>query len=158
MNRILSHTVRAFLRVAIALTTFVSLSANSTIAEADGTRGTLRLQVKGAKHDRGKFVARLFRRSDQAPRGKAYREISTKPIKGKASLEFDNLAYGTYALFVFHDENGNGIPDHNFLGFPTEPMGFSGDFRLSLFSGVPDFDDLRFPFRKGAERIAVEVR
>lgn len=48
------------------------------------------------------------------------------------------LPAGTYALQVFQDDNGNHTLDFNWLGIPTEPVGFSG--HVSRY-GKPSFAD-----------------
>ena len=40
----------------------------------------------------------------------------------------DNVPAGEYALRVYHDANGNGSIDKNFIGIPTEPIGFSNRY------------------------------
>jgi len=39
-----------------------------------------------------------------------------------------DLASGEYALVVYQDENGNGRLDENFIGIPSEPLGFSNRY------------------------------
>lgn len=92
------------------------------------------------------------------PRGKGFREARIPASNSQPSVQFPDLAEGRYALFVYHDENDNGTLDHNFIGIPIEPMGFSNGFRVSLLSGIPDFDDLAFAFSRRAknQRITVE--
>jgi uncharacterized protein (DUF2141 family) len=68
------------------------------------------------------------------------------------------LKYGKYAVSVFHDENGNGTVDHNFLHFPAEPLGFSNDFHLGIFAGLPSFEKLQFEFTPGAEPVSILVK
>ncbi len=45
----------------------------------------------------------------------------------QARCDFEDIAPGTYALAVIHDENMNGKLDTNWLGVPTEGYGFSND-------------------------------
>lgn len=125
---------------------------------AGASRGTLTVHGSGLKHARGKVIAKLFRRDDDVPKGTAYRQLSAVPSSGGARLQFRDVPYGAYALFLFHDENGNGTLDHDFIGFPIEPLGFSAGFRPSLFTGLPDFEDLRFDFseQRSIERIILE--
>ena len=56
----------------------------------------------------------------------------------KSAVVFSNLEPGRYAAIAFHDENGNGKLDKNFLGIPTEPYGFSNN--VQGFLGPPTFD------------------
>jgi uncharacterized protein (DUF2141 family) len=59
---------------------------------------------------------------------------------------------------VFHDENGNGTLYHNILHFPAEPLGFSNQFYLGIFSGLPSFEKLQFEFTPGAEAVSILVK
>jgi outer membrane protein len=47
---------------------------------------------------------------------------------GTAPGRIRDLASGEYALVVYHDENGNGRLDENFIGIPNEPLGFSNRY------------------------------
>ncbi len=69
--------------------------------------------------------------------GVAYQHIQAAQ-KGNMTLKL-SLQPGSYAVAVFHDANGNGKLDTNFLGIPTEAYGFSNDARGSF--GPPDFKD-----------------
>ena len=49
--------------------------------------------------------------------------------RGLATISFENIASGTYAIAAFLDENGNGKMDTNFFGIPKEKYGFSNNIR-----------------------------
>ncbi len=72
------------------------------------------------------------------------RLLSAKVSKsGALTLPIEELLCGQeYALAVFHDINGNGELDRNFLGIPTEPWAFSG--RLRSRFRLPYFDEVKF--------------
>ena len=72
-------------------------------------------------------------------------------------VEFKNLPYNVYAAIVVHDKNSNGIIDHRF-GMPNEPLGFSNNWKLSLFSGMPTFQKLKFSFTIGVEVCNVNMQ
>ena len=116
----------------------------------------LSIQVSGFTHERGHAVANLFREGDDVLKpDKAFRHVQAEIHDGKATIAFPDLAYGKYAISVFHDENGNGKLDHNFFGIPAEPLGFSNHFQLGLFSGFPSFEKLQFQF--AADTGALEI-
>lgn len=46
-----------------------------------------------------------------------------------ASVTFDRLAPGDYAIKLYHDINGNNELDTNPFGMPTEPFAFSNNAR-----------------------------
>lgn len=139
-------------RWGIAFTTLVFCGA----ALAADPSGTLSIQVRGFTHERGHAIANLFREGDDVLKpDKAYQRVQAEIHDGKATINFPDLAYGKYAVSVFHDENGNGTLDHNVLRFPAEPLGFSNQFRLSLFSGMPSFEKLKFSF--SMDKVVEEV-
>jgi uncharacterized protein (DUF2141 family) len=128
-------------------------------AFADDTSGDLTLQVGGFAHDRGQVLANLFREGDDVMKpDKAYLQAREKISGNRAQLVFRNLKYGKYAVTVFHDENGNGTLDHNLLHLPAEPLGFSNNFHLGIFSGLPSFEKLQFEFKPGMETISIMVK
>lgn len=55
---------------------------------------------------------------------------------------FSGIAPGTYAVALFHDENGNGKLDTNFLGIPREGVGVSNNKMRTL--GPPTWEDSKF--------------
>jgi uncharacterized protein (DUF2141 family) len=67
-------------------------------------------------------------------------------------IQFPGIEPGTYAIAVFHEQNGDGEQNRNMLGLPTEPYGFSND--VGRFA-PPSFDAARFQVRGDT---AVEIR
>ncbi|KAA9339908.1 DUF2141 domain-containing protein [Hymenobacter busanensis] len=53
-----------------------------------------------------------------------------------------NLEPGEWAVAITQDVNNNDKLDKNMVGIPTEPYGFSNNFRPRL--AAPDFDDCKF--------------
>ncbi len=71
----------------------------------------------------------------------------------KEPVRFEGLAAGTYAVMVFHDENGNSELDQNFMGIPREPLGFSQRYWAK---GAPQFSGAAFTVDEGSS-IPVDV-
>jgi uncharacterized protein (DUF2141 family) len=129
------------------------------MAVAGEPAGDLTLQVGGFANDHGQVVANLFREGDDVMKpDKAYLQVRATISGSPAQLVFRNLKYGKYAITAFHDENGNGTLDHNLLHFPAEPLGFSNQFQLGMFSGLPSFEKLKFDFKPEAETVSISVR
>jgi uncharacterized protein (DUF2141 family) len=118
--------------------------------------GTLTIDATNFKNDKGVAVVHLFRKEDDVPK-KPFMQASHAIVNGKASIVFHNVLSGDYAVMLFHDENSNGKLDHRF-GFPNEPMGFSNDWRLSLFSGMPSFNKLMFEFSETKSTCRITIR
>lgn len=73
-------------------------------------------------------------------------KVITLPAEGSTPGRIPDLAGGEYALVVYHDENGNGRLDENFIGIPSEPLGFSNRYWPQ---GPPTFT--RAAFKLAAE-------
>jgi uncharacterized protein (DUF2141 family) len=129
------------------------------VALAGEPAGDLTLQVGGFANDHGQVVANLFRESDDVMKpDKAFLQVRATISGGRTQLVFKNLKYGKYAVTTFHDMNGNGTLDHNLQHFPAEPLGFSNNFRMGIFSGLPSFEKLQFEFASGAEPVSILVK
>ena len=132
-------------------------AALTAAAPADGPEtGELTIHASGFAQTRGHAVAKLFAPGDNVL--KPGRWQLAKPIEGGAAVfNFSALPAGRYAVLVFHDQNDNLEIDHGLLG-PSEPLGFSGGFVLSLLSGRPDFEQLQFEFKPPAQALQVRVK
>ena len=79
----------------------------------------------------------------------------TVPARNAASMSFDGLAPGGYALAIFHDENGNKKLD-TFLGIPREGFGFSRN--PAVVFGPPRFQQARFEVSGGIARLSIRMQ
>ena len=78
------------------------------------------------------------------------------PIENnQVSVVIDSLAYGEYAVRVFHDENRNGKLDTNFLGIPSEDYGYSND--ASGWFGPPSWEKAKFVFNQPKMTINIKI-
>lgn len=116
----------------------------------------LRIEATGFDDASGNAIAKLFL-PGQNVRQHGHLEIKAIIKDGKAFLTFPALAPGDYAVVVFHDSNDNGEMDHNLIGLPKEQLGFSGGFKMSLSSGLPTFDKLKFAHGASDQIIAIRV-
>ncbi|MBI3716646.1 MAG: DUF2141 domain-containing protein [Betaproteobacteria bacterium] len=133
-----------------------SLGLGGAAASAQPSARQLTVQASGFAANNGHAVAKLFvPGADVLKRGN--QEIKAEIRDGKATFVFPALPAGEYAVVVFHDANDNGVIDHNRLGLPSESLGFSNAFRLSLTAGLPSFEKLRFSHGAQAQSIAIAV-
>jgi uncharacterized protein (DUF2141 family) len=68
-------------------------------------------------------------------------------VNKKAIFAIKNLLFGDYAAIVLHNQNSNNKIDHSW-GFLSEPLGFTNNWKLSLFFGMPTFEKLKFNYSK----------
>lgn len=119
---------------------------NALFAAADllsisiGQAATLTIDISNIKNNKGLVVITLHDGEDGFP---AKREpIEKQFIEANEEglvVSFANLAPGSYAIALFHDENGNRKMDQNFLGIPKEGLGTSNNAKGSF--GPPSFKD-----------------
>lgn len=83
-----------------------------------------------------------------------FKKIIPVTATGNLDLEVPQLAAGTYAVSCFHDVNGNGKLDTNFLGIPSEPYGFSNNARPKF--RAPRWDEAKFDVKEGT-RISIRL-
>ena len=124
---------------------------------ASQDQGTLWVEVRGFTHTGGQAAAYLYRARDKLPGKIPYKKAYGVIREGKGKMAFEDLPYGSYAIIVFHDENSNGEPDHNLLRIPSEPLGFSNQFRPGLLAGLPSFEKLRFSFGPAETRQVMTI-
>ncbi|WP_201441917.1 DUF2141 domain-containing protein [Pseudogulbenkiania ferrooxidans] len=105
------------------------------------------MKILNIKNSTGTIACALFESSVGFPADylRSATNLMSIKIRGKqASCDFQDIAPGTYALAVVHDENMNGKIDTNLLGIPTEGYGFSNDAKALL--GTPSFSAARFTY------------
>jgi len=137
-----------------------SAPAQSPLPKATATPApnALEVEVLGMRNDHGQVGCSLFNDPPSFPRdeSKVIRHAWAPIHGGKAICEFPGLAAGEYAAVVYHDENGNGKFDENFLGMPKEGFGFSRDAPARL--SAPTFDEANFKYDGKHLRIPIHIR
>jgi uncharacterized protein (DUF2141 family) len=85
------------------------------------------------------------------------KQAITRSVAANAggSIRFEGLRPGTYALAIFHDENGNKKLD-TFLGIPREGFGFSRNPVVRF--GPPRFGQAGFEVGEGIARVTVRMQ
>lgn len=78
------------------------------------------------------------------------------PIRGhESTCVFAGVDAGTYAIVAFHDKNGNGSIDKNFLGIPTESWCTSRN--ATAVFGPPSFGAAKFLARAAVVRLSASM-
>ena len=104
----------------------------------------------------GAVVALLFDSADAFADLRDPVATRTLAADGTGGATFEGLPPGPYAVLAFHDLNGNGILDVNFLGIPREPLGFSNRY---WGKGAPAFSAAAVDVGEGASvPVAVELK
>ncbi|MGH7815427.1 MAG: DUF2141 domain-containing protein [Candidatus Binataceae bacterium] len=142
---------------AIPAAAMPSSAAHSTAAPTPANRA-LEIEVAGLRDGRGQVGCSIFsdRKAFPADDSKVLRHVWASIHGGRAVCRYPGLAAGDYAAVVYHDENGNGKFDRNFLGMPKEGFGFSRDAPVRF--SAPTFDACHFLYDGRGMRIVIHIR
>lgn len=121
-------------RTGPALALLLALACASTAQALD-----LTVEVLNPKLQQGAILAAAYASPAAWLQDGQASDVQRLTVADKTVLVFRNLSPGTYAVSVFHDENGNGVMDKNAIGLPMERYGFSRDARGTM--GPPSFAD-----------------
>jgi uncharacterized protein (DUF2141 family) len=120
---------------------FLSILGNFTLIPQTkaSINSNLAITVNGMKNQKGQVCFSVFSTRQGFP-SDTRRAIKSQCVKvgdTAVNLNLNNLKAGNYAVAVFHDANGDGNLNTNFLGIPTEGFGFSNNPRIR--TGPPNF-------------------
>jgi uncharacterized protein (DUF2141 family) len=115
------------------------------------------LEITNLESSNGRVELAIFNSAETFLDEKKYFKHLSLPINSEQkSVVFDlELPSGEYAFSVFHDENGNGKLDKNWLGIPTEAYGFSNNFKAKW--GAPSWEKTRFLIGNEAKSMDIRV-
>lgn len=131
-------------------------------AQGEGCIGdgptTIRVTVEKVRNSKGLITAVLY---DDNPEtflksGARLDRIRVDASEGETELCLNAPAAGrSYAVALYHDENGNTEFDTDFLGIPTEGYGFSQNpgFRF----GKPDLEETLFPITEDPVALRISL-
>ena len=102
----------------------------------------LTINSTGFDNNQGKGVLLVFRKSDPIPES-PFKTYHAAIKNYRSEFVIEDLPVGEYAIILLHDANNNGKIDHSY-GFPSEQLGYSNDWKLGFFTGLPTFEKLKF--------------
>ena len=112
-------------------------------------------QVRSAS---GSVVAVLYgdNPDDFLKKGRRLDKVFEPAAEGIVDVCLTAPGPGTYAVAVYHDENGNAKFDKTWIGLPDEGFGVSNN--PTIFLAPPSFDEAKFEAVDGSTVIDVEVK
>ena len=118
--------------------------------------GKLVIEIENIKKPEGIIWVGIYNSNNYMIKEQAIVEGYDVTSTGYIRTEIPTLEYGTYAIALFHDVNGNGELDRNKIGIPNEPFAFSkkpkNKFRL------PRFEEIKFEFMENDQLIKTRLR
>lgn len=104
--------------------------------------GSVSVTVEGIQLAKGgELTVGVFRKDNFPKVGKQFVSIEKPATTGQIQVLFADLPAGDYGIVAFQDIDRNKLLKSNFLGLPTEPIGFSRDAKIKF--GPPAFDDAK---------------
>jgi len=143
------------MKLVVALTSLMLLTAlASAETKRDGVGG-ISVRVHGFQSETGVAVCALFKKDGWLQPGKGQpRKVAIHDHR--ARCDFANVAYGTYAVAAFHDEDGDGEFDKR-LGIPVEGYCFSNRATPRRMR-PPSFDAAKFEHARAHTDQLCELR
>jgi uncharacterized protein (DUF2141 family) len=121
----------------------LKLAAILSLLSLPAVAATVTVTVNKVKVAKGDIRASICENEQAYKADTCIKDAVVKAEKGSTTLVFEDIAPGTYGIQLFHDKNGNGDMDFNFLGFPKESFGFSNWTKFPL--SQPQFKKISFP-------------
>lgn len=135
----------------------LAVSAGAVAQPPEANEGaSLTVSVSGARSDKGRMRFALYDSAETFTREAIKGGMS--PIKeGKAEWRIASLPPGRYAVALYHDENGDGKFNQNFIGIPKEDYAFSRNAKVRLLR-PPSWKSVVFTVEPGTNRHAIKIR
>lgn len=125
-----------------------TLAFSLIVACSAAQTGKLIVVIKSIQVEKGgKLSTGVFLKENFPKVGKALFANETAVMGSEMKIVFDQVPAGTYGVVSFQDIDQNQQLKSNWVGYPTEPIGFSRDAKIKL--GPPDFDDAKIQLEAG---------
>lgn len=116
----------------------------------------LAIRITNIQNTSGKpLLIGVYAKSDAFPGENTSRYNKIILAKSSVATVTFKLPPGEYAVALMHDVNDDGKMEKNWIGYPTEPFGFSRNFKPKL--GAPSFKDCSVDLRTGSQRIEIKL-
>ena len=135
------------------------LLVGATVSGASATAAELNVDAQGVAEAKGHVTFRVYQGKDGWLEDDGAVATFDHSLEGwnegdPVQASFD-LPAGRYAVSVYHDEDGDGELDSNFIGIPREPAGLSNKPKARM--GPPRYDDAAFDLPEAGHSITVEL-
>jgi uncharacterized protein (DUF2141 family) len=144
-KNLLSFSATSLAMAAIGSISLVTILSHQVMA-AD-----LTVNISDVEQGKGHLLVALYADQESYVSGKANFSSKIKAEHEQASVVFENLPDGEYAIKMYQDENDNSKLDFNIMGIPKEGYGFSNN--VGMF-GAPDYAEAKFTIK---ENTAIKI-
>ena len=136
----------------------VTFNDSQNIPDSSTPRGCIAIRINNVRNTEGFLGIALFKSErgfpEKSEKAFALASIATNESPGEVVIE--NIPYGTYALSVLHDENGNKKMDKTWIGKPKEGFGTSNNPKIRF--GPPEFDESGFVLDRETITMVIDMK
>ena len=125
------------------------------VAAMRANAANLIVTVDGLRNEKGDIRFALYNQPKEFPTGAKLRGQEENAKAGVVQTIFKNLAPGTYAVAVHHDENSDDAMNLRFFFLPLEGYGFSNNARAVL--APPTFDAAAFTLSSSSMTVSLTL-
>ncbi|MEI6059892.1 MAG: DUF2141 domain-containing protein [Bacteroidota bacterium] len=135
----------------------ILVSGLSATGQGLAKKGNLKVVVNAARSKTGQVGFFLYNSADAFPMHteKALQSGFVKVSGTSAEYTFTNISLGTYAVYVFHDEDNDKKLNTNFIGMPKEGIGVSRNAKGHF--GPPKYEDAKIDINKPEQTISINL-
>ncbi len=112
---------------------------------ATAQKVSLRVNMEGFETNKGKVKVGLYN-SEGTFLKSTFKSLDSLIKDKKATVVFEGLEKGEYAVSIYQDENENGVMDTNLFGIPKEDYASSNNAKGMM--GPPKYKDAKFELTK----------
>jgi len=126
----------------MVISLFVLLSFLFTPVTDNSGSEALTIHLPDLECESGALMIAVFNNSETFLSDNAFYKDKFPCAKVKNKKIVLNLPKGSYGIAVYHDENSDGKLNKNFVGYPSEPFGFSNNPQILV--RAPSWKDAVF--------------
>ncbi|CAM1357501.1 DUF2141 domain-containing protein [Tenacibaculum halocynthiae] len=133
------------------LTSILVLIIVFTIETVSAQKQTITATVVNVTSNKGKVSYALYNKDNFMK--EPVKAKSSKIVKGKSTVVFNDVPAGEYAIVCYHDKNNNNKMDFQPNGMPIENYGASNNV---MNFGPPQYEDAKFTIIDN--NVSLEIR
>jgi len=139
-------------KLILALACAVSLAAAAQAQQGN----TITVAVSGLRNNTGDVRCGLFNSAATFPKGgQEFKGVQAPIANQQATCTFTDVPPGTYAVALFHAEQGQTKMPTSLFGMPEDGYGFSRNAKIGM--GPPPFNDAAYSYAGGATTWPVAI-
>ena len=144
-------------RIKLLCILILSLPATSIYSREAQQTGDLTIVLTGFENNNGLvWISVVNSEQGYVDEHKAFCGIRSKIANKRVEVVLKGIPYGEYGIRTYHDDDGSGSLNKNFLGIPKDAYGFSNNARD--LTGTPSYDKVRFKLNASAVTVNITVK